>query len=1056
MTKFGFLGATALRSAAFVGLIAAPFAPAMAQDTPETAPAETTETLPQDSPAAGNDGEVIVVTGSRIPTNEVSSASPLQIIDPVLSQRQGQFNVAEMIQSSPVASGSSQISATISSNAVTNGGQGAATISLRGLGAERTLVLLNGRRAGPAGTRGAVASFDLNVLPQSIVSRVEILKDGASSIYGSDAVAGVVNVITKTDTDGIEFNGFASVPFDGAGESYTASITWGKEFEGGHLLMSADYYKQKTLRRSDRDFLGCPEDYYFRNDGVTRADLVDPRTGEYFCDGTIWGHVWTYSADNVRGSPGLLQFDYPNDGRLGGLSRFLQRPVVNGPDDLLSPAGWYNVGELRNPTQYALTNSFHPFEEKDSVVPGTDRITAYVDAAYDITDGIEIYGEFIYNNRKTYTDAHRQIYNFSYVDIYNDPMRPQGDPFPGFTQPFGGSIVLSPTGIIDDYDQWQEVDYYRGVAGLRGEIGGSWRFDVYGQYSLSDGRYTIQQVLDDAINYIDDEVNGTGFQNYKVESCVGKTTPISRRPCIDINWVDPYFLAGQLTQAQKDYLLDTETGHTRYEQIYGEASVTGNLFSLPGGSVGLAAGVVYRRDEIDDTPGHITYALIPGGDPNNPDDHVDNAFQNDFASGHTFGFSETQEAFAEINLPLLADVPFFEALTLSAAGRVTNVRAVRGSDGFSDESNGNWTYKLMGNWQITDWVRLRATYGTSYRAPALFEQFLSDQVSAARQINVDPCVNWTNSLALGTISQRTATNCAADGIPGNHTGSGIQVEVFQQGGIGVLAPETSSAKTASIILTPRFDFLPGTNIALTVDYFDIEVIGEIAQLGEANIVAGCYDSDNFPNDPLCDLFVRGQDGNPNNIRSVFDKFINVNQQRNRGVDVTARINQNLGALGSLSFVGNMTWQIQDDISLFDGTIANLNGEVGDPRWTGDFNLVWEIGDTSLFYGLDVVGAASNEEDFIELNGTLCDITPNGVGTFGNYCYDPDVEATFYHSVSITQKVMDSFELTLGVSNLFDTRPPRISEGSNVLGQSPFVSQYDWFGRRGFVSAKARF
>ena len=177
---------------------------------------------------SAQDGETIVVTGSRIRQPEFSSPDPVSLIDPVTAIRAGKLDTSEMLQSSSIAAGSTQITSTISSNFVTNGGQGAQTIDLRGLGPNRTLVLLNGRRAGPAGTRGGVSSFDLNVLPQSIVKRVDILKTGASSVYGSDAIAGVVNLITKTDTNGLELSGNVSVPTQSGGEQYRISALWGK------------------------------------------------------------------------------------------------------------------------------------------------------------------------------------------------------------------------------------------------------------------------------------------------------------------------------------------------------------------------------------------------------------------------------------------------------------------------------------------------------------------------------------------------------------------------------------------------------------------------------------------------------------------------------------------------------------------------------------------------------------------------------------------------------------------------------------------------------------
>ena len=1046
--------------------------PALAQEQPAPPPDDTTiegepavAVEPAQPPVEADAEGEIIVTGSRIRRTEATSASPLQIIDPTIALRQGQASTAEMVQSSPIASGSTQTTTAISTNFVTNGGPGSQTISLRGLGAERTLVLLNSRRAGPAGTRGAVTAFDLNVLPSSIIKSVEILKDGASSIYGSDAIAGVVNILTKTDTDGVELMGSANAPFKDGGEQYDISATWGKDFGRGHVLLSGSYYKQKMLRRQDRDFLDCPEDYIHRPSGE-RADLIDPRTNAPAClNGVTWGHVWTYFAYNLPDFPEavLLQPDYGDN-----LGQFLPGiPPATGYGDLQAPPGYYAVSLTANGLSTALGNFYHPFERKSSVIPETERKTFYADGSFDVTNGIELYGEFLFNNRTTFTDSLSQIYNFG--TAARAPF--EGDPFPGFYQPYGGFIYLSPTGIFDQYDNTIDVDYYRAVAGVRGEIANNWRWDLYGQYSRSDGKYTYNQIVEDALY----------TQWYKYGPCAGELTPISRRACIDMSWVDPDFLTGNLTPEQEAFLLGEETGRTRYTQQYVEGTVAGDLFNLPAGPIGIAVGAVHRRDEINDRPGDITMAPNPFFNPAlSPDDpacngstepcaeFVDNAYGNPISSGHTRGHSITQEAFGEINIPILRDSPIAKSLDLSGAARITNVKAVRGSDGFTDKSNGNWTYKLMGNWQVTDWVRLRSTYGTSFRAPALFEQFLAGQVTGARQVNVDPCVGWQAALDDGLITPRQAQNCAADqtfaggpagGIDPLHTGGGIQVKVFNSGGIGQLEPETSRSWTASVILTPRFSFLPETDIALTVDYFDIKVEGEITQLGARNIVYGCYDSEDFPNDPLCQLFERGQIGDPELIRFVQDSFINVNRQRNRGIDFTLRARHRLGGGMVFSLLGNATYQLQDDITLFGGELDDLNGEIGDPKFIADVNLNLDRGPLSVFWGIDFVGKASNRKQFIEDNGDTCNLSVNAQLLYGGeYCYDVTTQATFYHSASVTHRFFeDRFEITGGISNIFDTKPPRISTAAvQNIGQVPAVSQYDWLGRRFFISAKARF
>ena len=1046
--------------------------PVFAQD------AEQDVTTEEEAAATGED--TIFVTGSRIRRDEFTAPAPLTVIDPEIAARQGLLSTGDIVQGSPIAAGSSQVTAALSSQFLVNGGQGVQTVSLRGLGAERTLVMLNGRRAGPAGTRGTVSAFDLNVLPYSIVESIDVLKDGASSIYGSDAVAGVVNMITKRDTDGVEFDFFGSLPFQTGGEQWSAAATWGTTFDRGHVLVSANYFRQNELERGDRSYLQCSEAYVFTDLNFdTRADLIDPRTGDFSCNGAdsnnTWGHIWTYdysyyyspNGSNIPDSLGigdvtLFQYSYPGDS-LGQYIPAAGTPLD--PGQISIPAGWFPVGY--DPASRAVYNNYHPGMNDDSIIPTTDRYTIYADAAYELTDSIEMYTELLYNRRKTYFDNSGQVWQFGYGQFTGGLF---GTPLTGFgdqnANGFGGPALFSPTAFIDWFDSSQTVDYYRAVVGFRGDISSNWSYDIYGQYSLSDASYTNQRVLNDSIRTQDFRTNLNAPNGFRTARCPGGRTPIGNKACTFVDWYSSRVMYGDFTQAEMEFLTDTETGTTEYEQAYVEAILTGDLVDLWAGPVGLALGGTFRRDEITDTPGAISLAAnVWGGG----------------AAGVTSGHSNTMEAFGEVRIPLLEDLPLIESLSVTAAARVTNVEAVRALDGASAETNGNWTYKLQGDWEVTDWLRLRGTYGTSYRAPALFEQFLFDQVGFLSQRNLDPCIQWGTKLANGDITQAFANNCAADGIPSNHSGAGIEGATITGGGLGVLEPETSTAWTASVILTPDFAFLPNTEVSVAVDYFNIEVRGEIAQFGAGNVVAGCYASDDFPNDPLCTLFARVKDlspddtywnaGNPNNIAFVRDSFININSQKNTGVDVTVRIIHDFPGDVQLNLQGQMTWQIDDEISVFNGFPESLNGEAGEPKWVGDFSAELIAGPWSLFYGLDVVGGTNDVPDYTESitgieeadqttadqNGALC----RSFTTYpGPICFKLTTPMTFYHSVSLSREIGDNIRLTAGVSNLFDTRPPRTSnvggDGINHLGDGVLYSQYDLLGRRGFINLNLRY
>ena len=1093
MTKYKFLGATALSTATGVAVALSPVS-ARAQDDPAEQPEAAA------AEAEAEEGAIVVV-GSRLGrVTAFNSPDPVAIIDPEVAMQEGKFDTAAMLQSSPIAAGSTQITSAISSNFVTNGGPGAATVDLRGLGANRTLVLLNGRRAGPAGTRGAVSSFDLNVLPVSLAQSVEILKTGASSVYGSDAVAGVVNIKTKSNIDGIQLGGNVSMPFDSGGEQYRLNAIWGKTFDRGHILIAGDYSHTSELARGQREYLACPEAYIFREDG-SRADLVDPRTGAFHCEDLRWGHVWTYNLiDNLQldgpGGPNtglntsidfstvLMQYQYP--GETLGIPAFgAPEPGFGGAPfgsaDFGAPPGWFPVGY--NAASTAVQSGYHPFVEQQSIIPETDLYTGYIEGAYEINDNVEAFGEFLFNRRETYQNGWRQFWSFGLTgDLYG--YNPGGNDYNYWAGGWSGLNLLSPTAITDQSDTSQDVKYFRGVAGLRGNFGGesSWRWEAFTQYSRSDGRYRTQQVLQDAYD-----------SNYfQYGSCAGTVLPFSGKQCMDIPWTDPNFLRGEITPEQSAFLFDWEEGKTIYTQRTFEASVSGDLFELPAGPLSAAFGASLRRDSINDVPGAITFAKNPYYNPafatlaptdlrctQEDLDRIDrrdpcNEFHGNAwgasTSGITAGHSTTSELFGELRVPLLADRPFFQELTLSAGGRLTNVTSTRLSDGETDDDEGNYTYKLGLNWAVNDWVRFRGSYGTSFRAPALFEQFLADETSFPTQRAIDPCRQWGAENAAGRISDRIAANCAAAGIPSTHPATGVTATSIASGGLGVLDSETSRSWVVGGILTPQLgNFLPDTRISIAVDYFDIKVVGEIAQLGARAILFGCYGSETFPTDPLCSLFTRGQTAAPFNINTVNDQYININRQQNTGVDVTVNIRHDLGRWGSVNVGGDMTWQTKDELELLASSeLESDNGEAGSPKFIGDFRLNWQtpIEELTVFYGLNVIGKTSNVADFLEDNGgDLCLDSFNTETTpptpiYGTYCPDLTTPMVFYHNASVSYDFMERFTITAGVSNIFDRRPPRVSvfNGAQITMLGPVVaaSQYPFIGRRAFVNLTAEF
>src|SRR5689334_12554701 len=279
----GSLAARLRRSAAIGAVLAATCAPAFAQNSsqPPSAvdqvqPAEDCDpnTPGVQTPPNCPTGERIVITGSRISRTEFTSTAPIQVITSENSTLEGLVDTAEILQGSSIAEGSTQFNNTFG-NFVIEGGPGINSVSLRGLGAQRSLVLLNGQRPGPAGARGQVGPFDLNVIPDSIISRAEILKDGASSIYGSDAVAGVVNIITRSSVDKPELNIQYNATEQGGGNTLSVNGAIGFDLFGGNIILAAEYEDRDPLKWKDRRNLACSQDLIYDATTGARIDRLD-------------------------------------------------------------------------------------------------------------------------------------------------------------------------------------------------------------------------------------------------------------------------------------------------------------------------------------------------------------------------------------------------------------------------------------------------------------------------------------------------------------------------------------------------------------------------------------------------------------------------------------------------------------------------------------------------------------------------------------------------------------------------------------------------------------
>ena len=892
------LAGTILTSMTLVGL------PAFAQDT--TQPAATQDTTkdkaakpaPTDAPAA-DEPAAVVVTGSRIRNKTYTSSAPVQVITAEKSSLAGMVDPAQILQQSSVANGSGQINSTFT-NYITTGGAGINTLSLRGLGDNRTLILINGRRMPPAGVSGSVGPVDLSFIPQEIVSRYEILTDGASSIYGSDAVAGVVNIITDKNYDGFQITAEDHVSEKKGGDERQISAKWGKTFDKGSFLVAGSYYEQLPLTLADRKSLACPQRLRYKADG-TRADTTDPRTGDYKCynaSGLFQGSVY----DNITGDIYFYTHDL-------------------GTNDPTAPAGYtrYNgsnaVYEYDNPQEALNTTAISPNKRVSVFAQGNWRP--------DWLHGAEAYTEMMFGERKSTQTAWGELFPYYSGHAAANPLPNTFDPndYYGYgpKQPYAQPVVLHPS------NSSQKVDLARVLGGLRGDLG-TWQWDTYLSYSKSVGKY------DDDVTYADRIDYGTGL-NQRTFQDIGVCGAGAPAGCVPLNlFTDDALLRGKLTPAEEAYYFTVDHGKTDYTQMIGEATITGDLFQLPAGALSTALGVSFRTDKINDVPGELSRS--------------GNSY-NRTSSGITKGDDTLSEAFGELEVPVFKNVPFIQKFTLDLSGRYSDYKSVGGAS----------TYKAGFQWNVDDTLMLRGTAGTSYRGPALYELYLKDQTGYLDQTSVDPCINYDQIIDGEPKANATVrANCLADGVPGNYTGSNPSAVITTGGGLD-LKPETSYATTVGFVLTP-----PGTGVKFAMDFWKIKISNQITSDGAAVIYA-CYNSPQFRSQPgFCDDFTR--DMNPNSttkhaILTIDGSYRNIPTEATAGIDFNLNYDHTFN-FGTLSSQAQFTYYKYLKSQQYEGAeVIDYTGTIGNQHWTGDVQTTFTHKDWTIAWTLNYVGNASN-------------------------------------------------------------------------------------------------
>nr|WP_238934847.1 TonB-dependent receptor [Maricaulis parjimensis] len=971
---------------------------------------------------AENEEERIVVTGSRIRRDAFQSVAPLQVIDADEIRDAGLIDTAQILQTSSVAQGV-QLDNTIGGAFVTDAGPGSNTITLRGLNPDQTLLLINGRRVAPSGVEGAPSLPNLDIIPSSAIQRVDILLDGASSVYGSDAVAGVVNVILNDSFEGFQVGGAVTTPEQSGGGSHRWNAMIGDSTENGRFLFAMEYFHQDSMQVDDRDWnydptdgLYCSRDIEIAADGSLLSE----------CEGSIINRVRTFNYF-VDGAPSLASyFAYPG---FYSVDVYSTPGTTSHPGNL--PVGW----STGTSTDEAYRSSY--LDQTTDIIPDSQRYSFMFSGDYTIDrifgqDNVTVFTELLHNNSQTNYKAgyHGQI--FPTVAASN-PL----NPFPYDVVP----IFASP---IERSNISVETQYTRLMAGVEGDWSfmPSWSYEFFGGYTRSMGYSSRPQVDEERLTAVlattrIDPVSGDivcGYDNSNV-SLFGFLSPTN---CVPVDLFHPNLYPNDGvtaphfgTQEEYDFLRIDRTATTVVDQLIFGGFTTGPLFELPAGEVSGVFGIEWRRDSLDSGTDTIASQGRAAGY---------------FADRRSVGTANLTEYYAEVAIPVVSGAAFAEDISFELAGRLTD----------HEYYGQNSTYSARGSWMVTDFLTFNGTYGTSFRAPNLRELFLGGQTGFTNGF-ADPCVVPAAANNAGTYDPTNdnrdpvvLANCVSEGIDPTSLGlTGVSsIESFRAGNPG-LDPETSDAYSFGFVFQQPFTDM--FDASLRVSYYSIEVEDSIAIPGTAFSLGQCYNSSNFPNDPFCAR--RQRDPNTGQLLFVDNTPFNVATQESTGWDFNGRFTMEFDFFGGFVYDMNAVATKSEEIlsqTTATSDVNNFVGDWGNPEWRGTITNRFEHGDWTLTFRNRYLGEQASIRNRVGIDYGDRIEAPSELGGDAVDSWD----AVWYHDLSVSYE-QDTWQVTVGVNNLFDEEPAIVDQNASgatlASGNEVLGSGYDILGRRFFAS-----
>jgi outer membrane receptor protein involved in Fe transport len=993
--------------------------------------------------------EEVVVTGSRIARPNLESAVPVTTVSAQELYETGSTSVGDLLNDLPALR--STFSQSNSSRFL--GTTGLNLLDLRGLGTQRTLVLVNGRRHVGSDILGNGVSPDTNTFPTDLIERIDVVTGGNSAVYGSDAIAGVVNFILKKDFEGLQFRGQGGeTTSERDAGNYYASVLAGTNFWGdrGNIAANFEYAKQDPFFASDRQNLARQGLFV-----VTDTDAPDAVNGsDGIPDRRYYGDV--RSVTNFNG--GGILFATPMGGTAAPCGR-----DVNGapyscsylwqPDGSMVPQTGERIGLAPNGSFQGGNGTNNRERNALAIYPKLGRYSfnlfgnlkiseafaPFIEAKYIRTDSVRFGLPAFFTGATIDADRERPRFDNPFITDANRATINAARVAQGLAAITDGSTKLILRRNLLDFGN-REEDATRAttriVLGVGGEVATGWKYEV----SVNWGQFKEDT---DVLNNLDSQKFGLAMDSARNSAgqivCRSQIDPAAAyayddtialgvaRLAQDIATCIPMnpFGDGNITKQMHDYLTDDTTSVGKITEFVASATMTGDSsawFSLPAGPIGIAFGVEHRTEE--------------------------NSFEADpiVSSGLTFYNALTafkppklkvNEVFTEFRVPLLKDKTAAEELTLNLAARYADYN---GATGGVLAYNGGLEYAPI------EGLRFRAGIARAVRAPSLADLYAA-QGQNFEAAPLDPCALDNR----GNGSPTRQANCAAAGIPADYNFQYTSSIEIVSGGNPQLKEETSDSFTAGVVWQPAF--LSG--LSLSVDYFDIDINDVITAPTAQDIMNACYDAPDL-NNQFCGLFVRnGAGAGPNDevphqiIQGTLQQLsLNYASSTSRGVDIEAAFSHDLGDVGRLSTRIIWTHTLQRDDFLnpaAPGDADQVLLELGDPKDAFNLNTDFAMGKLKFGYQLRYIGkqVLNFYEDTFSLQGN-----PPQNQDYADVRYFGEV---FYHDIRAAYDITDKVNAYLGIDNLTNRIPP-----FGLTGTGAGSGIYEAKGRFAYAGVKMTF